>query len=140
MLPVMYMEVCKLTPRDVTLLIETDISGSNMAFTSAEMAHMSTKDILEVLGEPEFEPLIRKDGQPLAPGLPKQLVKKAEWETWIDEDEEGVRLIDFGETFPQDNKPDKLAQPSNLRAPEKIFVGKDEFDHTVDLWCAGCTV
>ena len=70
--------------------------------------------------------------------MPKQLVKKADWDNWIDEDEEDVRLIDFGEAFVQGSKPDILAQPADLRAPETIFT--DQFDHRLDLWRAGITV
>jgi serine/threonine-protein kinase SRPK3 len=87
---------------------------------------------------PEFEALARVDGQALEPGVPKQLVKKAEWVNWIDEDDEDIRLIDFGEAFVQGSKPNRLAQPPDLRAPETIFT--DHFDHRLDLWRAGITV
>ena len=70
--------------------------------------------------------------------MPKQLVKKADWDNWIDEDEEDVRLIDFGEAFVQGSKPDILAQSADLRAPETIFTG--QFDHRLDLWRTGITV
>jgi serine/threonine-protein kinase SRPK3 len=82
--------------------------------------------------------LARIDGQPLGLGVPKQLVKTADWANWIDENEEDVRLIDFGEGFVQGSKPDILAQPADLRAPETIFT--DQFDHRLDLWRVGITV
>ena len=67
----------------------------------------------------------------------KQLVKKSHWDDWIGEDDEDVRLIDFGEGFAQGFKPDILAQPVDLMAPETIFT--DLFDHRLDLWRAGIT-
>ncbi|PVH68316.1 kinase-like protein [Cadophora sp. DSE1049] len=115
-----------------------DISGSNLGFTCPRLAHLPQEDLFEVLGIPEFEALARVDGQPLQPGVPKQLVKKADWENWIDEDDEDIRLIDFGEAFVQGSKPDSLAQPPDLRAPETIFT--DRFDHRLDLWRAGVTI
>jgi hypothetical protein len=82
--------------------------------------------------------LARLDGCPLGPGLPKQLVKAATWEKWIEEDEENIRLIDFGEAFVCGNAPSRLAQPSGLEVPETIFTAN--FDYRVDLWRIGCTV
>ena len=110
----------------------------NLGFTCPRLAHLPQEDPFEVLGIPEFEALARVDGQQLQPGVPKQLVKKADWENWIDEDDEDIRLIDFGEAFVQGLKPDSLAQPADLRAPETNFT--DCFDHRLDLWRAGITV
>ena len=85
-----------------------------------------------------MEELARLDGKPLDNSLPKQLVKSADWETWVDEDEEDIRILDFGEAFLQGNEPKVLAQPGQLRVPELIFT--DSFDYRVDLWRAGCMV
>ncbi|KAH6689921.1 kinase-like domain-containing protein [Leptodontidium sp. MPI-SDFR-AT-0119] len=115
-----------------------DISGSNLAFTCPRLAHLPQHDIFEVIGLPESENLVRIDGQPLGPGVPKQLVRKADWDNWIDEDDEDIRLIDFGEAFVQGSKPGILAQPADLRAPETIFT--DRFDYRLDLWRAGITI
>jgi serine/threonine-protein kinase SRPK3 len=70
--------------------------------------------------------------------LLEQLVEKAGWDDWIDEDDEDVRVIDLGETFPHGSEPTDLAEPGVLQAPEKIFTG--HFDYKVDLWRTGCTV
>lgn len=99
---------------------------------------MPEKELFEILGAPESEDLVRVDGQPLTPGVPRQLVKAAGWDNWIDEDDEDIRVIDFGEVFIQGSQPDSLAQPPDLRAPETIFT--DQFDHRLDLWRAGVTV
>lgn len=96
------------------------------------------KGFFDGLGFPEIEPLARIDGAPLDNGLPTQLVKAAEWVDWTDEDEEDIRLFDFGESFLEGEQPEKLAQPSNLQVPETIFT--DHFDYRLDLWRAGCMV
>ncbi|KAF3008232.1 hypothetical protein E8E15_000448 [Penicillium rubens] len=62
----------------------------------------------------------------------------AEWDEWIDEDDEDIRLFDFGEGFFQGQEPKKLAQPGSLRVPETIFT--DSFDYRVDLWRTGCMI
>ena len=94
--------------------------------------------MLEIIGVPKSENLVRRDGKALAPGMPKQLVKATGWDDWIDEDEEDIRLIDLGEAFPYDAPPAELAEPSELKVPEKIFTGT--FDYRIDLWRAGCLV
>lgn len=102
------------------------------------MLNATEEQLFEVLGVPEIEPLARLDGKPLQNGLPKQLVKAADWANWIDEDEEDIRVLDIGESFLQDEEPEKLAQPGTLRVPETIFTSG--FDYRVDLWRAGCMV
>ncbi|KID85843.1 srpk [Metarhizium guizhouense ARSEF 977] len=67
--------------------------------------------------------------------MPKQLIGSTGWDEWVDEDEEDIRLIDWGQTFRCGKEPAHLAQPGDLKAPEIIFTGR--FDHRVDLWRAG---
>ncbi len=116
----------------------SDISGANVAFTARGLSELTPESMLEVIGEPKSENLVRRDGEALAPGMPEQLVKANGWDDWIDENEEDVRLIDLGEAFPHGAAPAELAEPSELRVPEKIFTGK--FDYRIDLWRAGCMV
>ncbi|PWY94241.1 kinase-like protein [Aspergillus sclerotioniger CBS 115572] len=107
-----------------------DISGANIAFSGSRLSKASKEEIFEVLGTPEIDRLSRTDGQPLEKGVPRHLVKVANWMEWIDEDDEDIRILDLGE------KPIKLAQPGPLRVPETIFT--ECFDYKVDLWRAGC--
>lgn len=109
----------------------------NIAFECTDLFNAGM-DLLEVLGESRCEELVRLDGKPLDPGLPKQIVEAADWEAWFDEDEEDIRIIDFGHAFVRGEEPKKLAQPRDLRVPETFFTGR--FDHKVDSWTAGCVV
>lgn len=65
-------------------------------------------------------------------------MKTVGWDNWTEEDEEDLRIIDFGEAFLQGAEPKKNAQPGTLRKPETIF--KDKFDYRLDLWRAGIVV
>ncbi|GFF72119.1 protein kinase dsk1 [Aspergillus lentulus] len=115
-----------------------DISGGNIAFSCSNLSNVAEEDLFEVLGLPETEELVRLDGKPLDKGLPKHMVKAAEWDEWVDEDEEDLRVLDLEEGFLQGHEPKTLSQPGQLQAPETIF-GK-YFDHRVDLWRAGCMI
>jgi serine/threonine-protein kinase SRPK3 len=121
----------------VTDLI-ADLSGGNVSFTSKRLSKSAEKDLFEVIGVPQTEPLARQDGKPLAKGLPNQLVQAASWLNWDDEDDEDLRIIDLGEAFRKGAEPRELAQPGSLRAPETIFTNR--FDYRVDLWRAGIMV
>ncbi|KAL4967430.1 kinase-like protein [Aspergillus stella-maris] len=113
-----------------------DLSGGNVAFRCSGLTNADEDEVMEILGRPEVEDLIRLDGEPLAPGLPSQIVKATRWEEWFEEDLEDIRILDFGEAFLQSDQPiTKLAQPAQLRIPETFFV--ERFDHRVDLYRAG---
>ena len=83
-------------------------------------------------------PLEQIDGIPLGNELPAQLVEAIDWAGWEDKDNEDIRLLDFGESFYQEHKPKRLAQPGSLKVPETILT--DYFDYRVDLWRTGCMV
>ncbi|OBT93442.2 hypothetical protein VE01_08681 [Pseudogymnoascus verrucosus] len=120
-------------------LAHGDISSRNIAFTCSNLSYCADEEsLLKVVGTPEVEELARIDGAPLQQGLPNQLVKAADWTEWIDEDEEDIRLIDFGETFTQGAEPERIAQPGVLRVPETIFT--DRFDYRIDLWRVGFAI
>ena len=106
------------------------MSSRNIAFTCGQLPQTTKEDFFSVLGQPEVEYLVRLDGQPIRKGLPKQLVNVAAWVNWIEEYEEDLRLIDFGEAFIHGEEPERLAQPNALRVPESIFT--DTFDYRMD--------
>ena len=118
--------------------MSADISTGNIAFRSTNLAEATTERILEILGEPYFEELERLDGKPLDHGLPKYIVEAADWDKWLFEEKEDLCILDLGEAFVEGSEPERLAQPGALQAPETFFIGR--FDHTVDLWSAGCMV
>jgi serine/threonine-protein kinase SRPK3 len=118
--------------------IAIDISGSNVAFTCSNLSTATKEDLFQALGDPECEELTRLDGKPLGKALPKYLVAAAKWDSWVDEEDEDLRIIDLGEGFLQGQEPTTLAQPGPLRVPETIFG--EPFDHRIDLWRAGCVV
>lgn len=115
-----------------------DISSANICFTASKLMDLRDDEIFPIIGHPEPVALVRKDASQPGLSLPSQLVQKAGWDDWIDEDEEDIRLIDWGEAFPVGKSPSHLCQPSDLKAPETIL--DDHFDHRVDLWRAGCVV
>lgn len=114
------------------------MSGTNIVFTTSNIASLSKDALFNIIGEPETAQLFTADGSLPGPRLPKQLVRRMNWENWTDESEEDIRLVDLGESFRLEAAPSTLAQPSALRAPETFFTGT--FSHQVDLWRVGCIV
>ncbi|KAE9371863.1 kinase-like protein [Stipitochalara longipes BDJ] len=141
--PKMILRMCEQVLEAVAFMHEAgfchgDISTRNIAFKCNQAAHLPEEEFFQVIGDPEIDELARNDGQLLPKGMSSQFVKAATWETWIDEDDEDLRIIDFGETFKQGFEPVKLAQPGSLRAPEIIFEVK--FDYRLDLWRVGIVI
>lgn len=93
---------------------------------------------MRIIGEPVVETLIREDGQPVEPRFPKHIVRRAEWYKWLDEEQEDIRLIDWGESFGRGEEPSQVALPIDCKAPETIFT--DRLDYRIDLWTAGIVV
>lgn len=114
-----------------------DISGWTVVFSGKSLSTIRER-IFKFVGVPEVEPLVRSDGRALDEGLPTHLVKAIVWDSWVEEDHEDLRIIDFGRSFFQWEKNGKAAKPRPLPAPETIFTGS--FDYRVDLWRAGCVV
>lgn len=56
----------------------------------------------------------------------------------MDENEEEIRLFDFGESFAQHEGPQLSPLRCNLLSPEVIFT--ERYDHNIDLWRAGNVV
>ncbi|OAQ98866.1 hypothetical protein LLEC1_04690 [Akanthomyces lecanii] len=112
-----------------------DVNASNIVFTVSRLASLSKEELFEIVGAPETAQLLREDGSTLSRTLPKQLVGTMQWTSWIDEDEEDIRLVDWGEAFTFDSPPKRLAQPSHLRVPETLFTS--QIDYSIDLWRAG---
>lgn len=104
----------------------------------SNLLHASEEEFWRNIGRPVVEDLVREDGQPVEPRFPKHIVRRAEWNMWVDEDEEDIRLIDWGESFRRGEEPATVAQPIDCKAPETIFT--DSLDHRIDLWTAGIVV
>ncbi len=51
-----------------------------MAFTARGLSKLSVESMLQTIGAPKTDKLVRCDGKPLTPGMPEQLVKKTSWD------------------------------------------------------------
>ncbi|RAL17202.1 serine protein kinase [Aspergillus homomorphus CBS 101889] len=116
-----------------------DLHTGNLAFAISPMnpTPMPESEIKNLLGKPETGHVHRNDSKSLGPGIPEYIVRPAStWKwTWPISDAT-IKIIDFGESFSQQNVPRTLHTPLALRAPEVIF--QDRLDYRVDLWTLGC--
>jgi serine/threonine-protein kinase SRPK3 len=88
---------------------------------------------------PETAEVYREDGEAHESGVPKYMV----WPVRLrvpsfSSPPPHACLIDFGEAFTANDKPETLHTPMALRPPEVLF--EDTWDYRVDLWSVGCTV
>jgi serine/threonine-protein kinase SRPK3 len=111
----------------------------NLAFIIPSLHTLTEEELLEKLGNPYTGPITRKDGKPLEANKPEYLVSNIKpFAIEVLSAQVQIKIIDFGESFPHDDIPDKLNTPLCLGAPEALF--DDRLDYRVDLWAAGCLV
>lgn len=115
-----------------------DISSNNIVFTVSNLLQASEEEFWRNIGRPVVEDLVREDGQAVEPRFPKHIVRRAEWNMWVDEDEEDIRLIDWGESFRRGEEPATVAQPIDCKAPATMVT--DRLDYRIDLLTAGIVV
>lgn len=102
------------------------------------MQALREEEFLQKLGQPETGKVTRKDGQPLAPGVPRYLVRPTSYPIDVKSSFRSIKIVDFGQSFLSDESPGVLHTPLPVRAPEIIF--KDKLDYRVDLWSMACLV
>ena len=90
------------------------------------------------LGQPETGIVQRLDGQEIGPGVPRYLVRPTSYPIDAMPSLNSIKIVDFGQSFSNDECPSTLNTPLPVRAPEIIF--KDKLDYRVDLWSVACLV
>ncbi|GKZ66815.1 hypothetical protein AnigIFM60653_003144 [Aspergillus niger] len=113
-----------------------DFHIRNLAFTIPPMANVPEHEFIDILGKPDIGLVRRNDGKCLEPGIPEYIVRPASSHTRSWQLSDTIKIVDFGESFTQNNVPKTLHTPLVVRAPEVIF--KDRLDYRVDLWSLGC--
>jgi serine/threonine protein kinase len=115
-----------------------DLHTRNLAFTIPSIHSLSEEEFFQKLGNPETGLLRRNDRKLLEPSMPKYLVRPTSYPADLLMSFHPIKIVDFGESFLNDDIPDMLHTPLPVRAPEIIFGEK--FDYRVDLWSMGCMV
>ncbi|KAF1351893.1 kinase-like domain-containing protein [Delphinella strobiligena] len=115
-----------------------DLHTGNVVFELPSLDSMSEEDLMKKMTVPETGPVTRSDGQELTAEVPRYLV----WPTSLPANApaayDKIKIIDFGESFQPEDRPQTLYTPLVVRAPEVIFG--DQWDHRVDLWSLGCMI
>ncbi|PYI03357.1 kinase-like protein [Aspergillus sclerotiicarbonarius CBS 121057] len=111
-----------------------DLHTRNLAFVMPPMDNIPEHEFIKILGKPDIGHVHRNDGRSLGPGIPEYIVRPARTCSWPLS--HTIKIIDFGESFSQQNVPQTLHTPLVVRAPEVIF--QDRLDYRIDLWSLGC--
>ncbi|CAO2651848.1 Nn.00g001310.m01.CDS01 [Neocucurbitaria sp. VM-36] len=115
-----------------------DLHTRNLAFVIPSLHTLTEAELLQKLRSPEIGAVTRKDGKTLEPGLPAYLVRPTSYPAGASLSQPQIKIIDFGESFSNNDVPETLHTPLCVRAPEVIFG--EELDYRVDLWSAGCMI
>jgi serine/threonine-protein kinase SRPK3 len=110
----------------------------NLAFDLPSLSALTEAELLQKPEPPETSAVVRKDGKPLEPGMPAYLVEPTSYPVNMSSQHQQIKIIDFGQSFSNDDTPETLHTPLCVRAPEVIFG--DKLDYYADLWSTGCMV
>ncbi|GKZ23005.1 hypothetical protein AbraIFM66951_001235 [Aspergillus brasiliensis] len=114
-----------------------DFHIRNLAFTMPEfVSNIPEYEFINLLEKPDIGHVRSNDGRSLGPGIPEYIVRPASLHSRSRPLSNNIKIVDFGESFSQDDVPETLHTPLVVRAPEVIF--KDRLDYRVDLWSLGC--
>jgi serine/threonine-protein kinase SRPK3 len=116
-----------------------DLHTHNLTYVIPALHTLTEADLLQKLRSPELGAVTRKDGKPLEVGVPAYLVRPTSYppDTSLSSRTQ-LKIIDFGESFSNNDVPGTLHTPLCVRAPEVVFG--ERLDYRVDLWSAGCMV
>ncbi|KAF1358487.1 kinase-like protein, partial [Lizonia empirigonia] len=117
-------------------IAHADLHTRNLAFAIPTVQALREEEFLQKLEQPKTGQVRRKDGQPLAPSVPRYLVKPTSYPIDLKSSFKSIKIVDFGQSFLSDECPGVLNTPLPVRAPEIIF--KDKLDYRVDLWSMAC--
>ena len=116
----------------------SDLHARNLTFTIPSIDSLREEEFSQKLGKSETGLLRRNDGKPLEPRMPEYLVRPTSYPADLSLSFHPIKIVDFGESFLNNDIPDTLHTPLPVRAPEVIFG--DKLDHRVDLWSMGSMV
>lgn len=119
--------------------------------TLSQLANSSVENLFEAIGTPVSQTVVRRDGQPLGQGIPKEIVGSANM-VFFDMSiaDEELRIVGFDRAFSGEieKKDFPLVMEEGIRyrraenqfmiPPEWFFEKK--LDYHADLWAAGCAV
>ncbi|KAH9873391.1 hypothetical protein J1614_005789, partial [Plenodomus biglobosus] len=118
------------------LLTEVDLHIRNLAFTIPSMNEMSEETFIKKLGVPQLGPVKRGDQADPGPGLPQYIVRPTHYPLSRSLPSYLIKIVDYGQSFLDNDAPQLFHTPLYLRAPEIIF--QDKVDYRMDLWSMGC--
>ncbi|CAO2652308.1 Nn.00g005910.m01.CDS01 [Neocucurbitaria sp. VM-36] len=113
-----------------------DLHIRNLAFTIPSVHALCEDNFLRQLGKPETSVVKRRDGRPIDPSMPDYLVRPTSFPIDLAFPPPSIKIMDFGQSFLNQDMPDTFHTPLVVRAPEVIF--EDNIDYRMDLWSMGC--
>lgn len=124
--------------------VHGDLHRGNILQPQSNFDKLSTKELYELYGEPELQPVNQFDGQTPPPGVPQYGVMPI----WLGESSEKVTLpeariilADFGQTFsPTREKKFNSYTPFSIRPPEARFEPTTPLTFSSDIWTIACTI
>ncbi|CAI7649154.1 unnamed protein product [Penicillium bialowiezense] len=110
--------------------------GNILLKVSPNFDQLPLDKFYETYGEPELDPVVRFDGNPLPPGVPSHGIVPI----WLGEAKTKILLTDFGEAFSPKERKCESRTPLVMRPPEARFEADSPRSFSSDIWSLACTI
>ncbi|KAI9724760.1 MAG: hypothetical protein M1812_000035 [Candelaria pacifica] len=130
-----------------------DLHTGNISTQVTGLSDQDEDSVLRhYLGYPDCTPVLTKDPNRMSDSLPRYIVRPLSFRKYVmeaagqDKLQWNAKIMDFGEAFFRDSRPEYLSTPLVFRAPEVIFyelskgeINKD-WGYQSDIWSLGCFI
>lgn len=125
-------------------LCHGDFRPENIVLRLKNLDGYNELQLLEFLGQPQITYLKTRSGEELGPSAPEYVVTPAfdleNGRMFHEFLEEGIGIIDFGESFRTDQPPDETGIPETYAAPECLISPGGPPGKAGDIWSLMCTL
>jgi serine/threonine-protein kinase SRPK3 len=119
-------------------VVHGDLTSSNVLLEILGFDHLTTSQVIQLLGRPIRELVVSNSDQPLDFSAPQFLYEPADIMRLLPRATGNIKLIDFGNAFFVHDSPKNIGTPSCFRAPELLL--EDKIGKESDVWALACTI
>jgi serine/threonine-protein kinase SRPK3 len=119
-------------------VVHGDLTSSNVLLEILGFDHLTTSQVIKLLGRPIRELVVSNSDEPLGFSAPQFLYQPADIMRLLPRATGNIKLIDFGNAFFVNDPPKNIGTPNCFRAPELLLENK--FGKESDVWALGCTM
>jgi serine/threonine-protein kinase SRPK3 len=119
-------------------VVHGDLTSFNVLLEILGFDHLTTNQVIQLLGRPIRELVVSNSDDPLGLSAPRFLYEPVDIMRLLPRATGNMKLIDFGNAFFVNYPPKNIGTPNCFRAPELLL--EDQIGKESDVWALACTI